>query len=342
MFNAISEGFHGILDFIHKVQGPYTYEDPITGYSIFVFLFLIGLEVTLSWKYEPELYKWKDFQASTMMGAGAIFISVFTKSLSYIMYIWVYDIFNPLVNGERINIFGWHAFSMAWYMFLICQVLDDFNYYWHHRLSHTVRCLWAAHIVHHSSDNFNLGTAFRNGWITIIYKPFFWVWLPAIGFNPVMVMICLSIQSIWQFQLHSKFVPYLGFLENFINSHKQHQVHHASNVEYMDKNHGGYLNIFDKLFGTHKVLDEANVDIKFGVVHPPSSYHPIEILTHEYRDIWNDVKSTKNFRHKLMYIFGPPGWRPGDYSQTVKYMQREIEKKKQQMQKVKEAETVGA
>lgn len=342
MFEFISEIFNGVMNFIHEMQGQYTYEDPITGYSIFIFAFLIGLEVLLSLKYEPELYKWKDFQASATMGIGAIFVSVFTKSLSFVMYIWVYDLFNPEVNGIRTNIiFGWEAFSMAWYMFIICQILDDFNYYWHHRLSHTVRCLWAAHIVHHSSENFNLGTAVRNGWVTLLYKPFFWVWLPMIGFNPVMVMICLSVQSLWQFQLHSKFVPYMGFLEYFVNTHKQHQVHHAQNVEYMDKNHGGYLNIFDKIFGTHKVLDEKNVDIRFGVVHPPNSYNPLVIVSHEYKDIWNDVKSTKNWKHKFMYIFGPPGWRPGDYSQTVKYMQREIERKKMEAKQTVETSVIA-
>lgn len=317
-----------IIDLIHQLQGPYTFDDPIAAYGVIAFVALILLEVVLSLKYDPELYQWKDFGASTSMGLGAVILGVFSKIMTFFLFISVYNLFNHEVNGIRMNILGYQSFGLAWYVFLICQVLDDFNYYWYHRLSHTVRCLWAAHIVHHSSDNFNLGSGIRNGWVTLFYKPVFWLWLPAIGFNPIVVMTCLSIQSLWQFQLHTKFMPYFGFFEKFMNTHKQHQVHHAQNLEYMDKNHGGYLNIFDKIFGTHEVLDDKNIEVKFGVVHPPNSYNPFVILTHEYKDIWNDVKSTKNFKHKLMYIFGPPGWRPGDFSQTVRVMQREVKKQK--------------
>jgi sterol desaturase/sphingolipid hydroxylase (fatty acid hydroxylase superfamily) len=335
--------FNSILDFIHQIQGKYTFDDPIAGYGVIAFVSLIILEIVLSLKYDPELYQWKDLGASASMGAGSVVVAVFAKIMSFAMFIGVYNLFNHEVNGVRMNLFGWESFSLAWYVFLICQVLDDLCYYWHHRLSHTVRCLWAAHIVHHSSHNFNLGSGIRNGWITLLYKPIFWLWLPALGFNPIVVMTCLSIQSLWQFQLHTKFMPYLGFLEIFMNTHKQHQVHHAQNVEYMDKNHGGYLNIFDRLFGTHEVLDDKNIEIKFGVVHPPKSHNPLVILTHEYKDIWNDVKSTKNFKHKLMYIFGPPGWRPGDFSQTVRSMQREIKKQKQlNNQQVQQQEAVVA
>ncbi len=315
-------------EFIDLILSDYWFNDPIASYGVIAFVLLIALEVSLSLKYEPELYKWKDFGASATMGAGSIVVSIFAKVFSFALFIGVYAIFNKEVNGVRMNFFGWQSFSMAWYVFLACQVLDDLSYYWHHRLSHTVRFMWAAHIVHHSSDNFNLGSGLRNGWITLLYKPIFWLWLPALGFNPIVVMTCLSIQSLWQFQLHTKFVPHLGFLELFMNTHKQHQVHHAQNVEYMDKNHGGYLNIFDRIFGSHKTLETGSIDIKFGVAHPPNSYNPIVILTHEYKDIWKDVKSTPNWKHKFMYAFGPPGWLPGNTSQTVRNMQKALKQKK--------------
>lgn len=291
-------------------------------YAVPGFVLLIVLEIIFSLKYEKELYVWKDFASSTTMGAVAVILAIFTKTASLAAFWGIYEMFNPIVEGTRMNIFGWSSFGFAWYMFLICQVLDDFNYYWYHRLSHTVRCLWAAHIVHHSSDNYNLGTGIRNGWVTLFYKPIFWLWLPAIGFHPAMVAVCLGIQAMWQFQLHTKFVPHLGFLEKFMNTHKQHQVHHAQNIEYLDKNHGGYLNIYDRIFGTHGKLDEENIETKFGVIHPPKSYNPLDIVSHEYNNIWKDVKSTKNIWHKFMYIFGPPGWSPDGSSLTVRQMQR--------------------
>lgn len=111
-----------------------------------------------------------------------------------------------------------------------------------------------------------------------------------------------------------------------------HQVHHACNIEYMDKNHGGILNIFDRVFGTWKELDE-NVDIAYGVTSPPGSYNLWVILTHEYSDIWRDIKKSENLWHKLMYVFGPPGWSHDGSTQNVKEIRKEMALIKRQMAK---------
>lgn len=291
------------------------------------FVALILLELAYSKTHGKEgLYKWKDLFASSAMGLGAVVLTPFIKvfSAAFIFTI-VYEFFNPEINGVRTNIMGYESFGFAWYLWLICQFLDDFSYYWFHRLNHTVRILWAAHIVHHSSDNFNLGTGIRNGWFTLLYKPLFYMWLPAIGFDPRMVIFCLGIEALWQFQLHTQYIPKLGFLEKFLNTHTQHQVHHSQNLEYLDKNHGGYLNMFDKIFGSWEELNEET-EIKYGVVHPPESHNPLVILTHEYRDIWNDIRKTRNPYNWFMYTFGPPGWSHDGSTQTVRQMQREMKK----------------
>ena len=101
-------------------------------------------------------------------------------------------------------------------------------------------------------------------------------------------------------------------------------MHHSSNLEYLDKNHGGYLNLFDRLFGTFKDLDEKN-HTHFGVLHPPETHNPIDILTHEYRDIWRDVKKAPGLKAKFMYAFGPPGWSHDGSRKTVREIQREME-----------------
>ncbi|HUH47020.1 MAG TPA: sterol desaturase family protein, partial [Arenibacter sp.] len=139
--------------------------------------------------------------------------------------------------------------------------------------------------------------------------------------------VCLGIEALWQFQLHTVYVPKMGFLEKILNTHTMHQVHHAQNVEYLDKNHGGFLNIFDRIFGTWKELDE-DIDVKYGVTHAPDSHNPIIILTHEFKDIYNDVKKSKKLSHALMYIFGPPGWSPDGSTLTVKQQQRLFKKQK--------------
>lgn len=296
-----------------------------------IFIALIVLEIIFSLKYNPTLYKWKDLATSGTMGVGAAVLAAGAKVFSLLLFSLVYIIFNPLgEDGVRENIlFGWQAFGLTtWYIWLICQVLDDFSYYMVHRANHEVRVLWAAHIVHHSSDHFNLGTAVRNGWVTLFYKPFFYMWIPALGFHPIMLMTCLSIEAFWQYQLHVQWMPRLGFLEKIFNLHKHHEVHHSSDVEYLDKNHGGYLILFDKIFGTFKDKDDSKA-IKYGVLHPPNSYNPVTVLTHEYANIWNDVKEAKTWKGRFMYIFGPPGWREDGSGKTVKQMQAELEAQRQ-------------
>ncbi|MGJ8737090.1 sterol desaturase family protein [Zobellia laminariae] len=292
-------------------------------YGVPCFLAFILLEISYSHTHgDKDLYVWKDFFASGAMGVGSAILGPLIKITVLItVFTYTYEFFNPIVDGVRTNIMGYESFGYAWYVFVACQLADDFTYYWFHRANHEVRILWAAHIVHHSSDHFNLGTAIRNGWFTLLYKPFFYMWMPAIGFPVEVVIFALAIESFWQFQLHSQYVPKMGWVEKIFNTHTMHQVHHAQNVEYLDKNHGGFLNIFDKVFGTWKELDD-DVEVKFGVIHAPKSYNPIVILTHEFKDIWADVKKAKKFSHKLMYIFGPPGWSPDGSTLTVKQQQR--------------------
>ena len=158
------------------------------------------------------------------------------------------------------------------------------------------------------------------------------MWIPALGFRPEMILVCLGIEALWQFQLHSQYVPKMGFIEKIFNTHTMHQVHHAKNVEYMDKNHGGFLNMFDKVFGTWQELDDS-IPVQYGVTKPPNSFNPIVILTHEYKDIWIDMKKSKNWGHKFMYIFGPPGWSHDGSSKTVKQLQRELALQSVQIQK---------
>ncbi len=289
------------------------------------FIALVLLELAYSKSHDDkDLYEWKDLFTSSSMGLGAVILAPLLKIISAatIFYL-VYEIFNPEVNGVRMNIMGYQSFGWAWYVWLTCQLLDDLSYYWLHRFNHTVRFMWAAHIVHHSSTRYNFGTGLRNGWVTIMYKPIFYMWLPAIGFHPEMVLVCLGVEALWQFQLHTKYAPRLGFLEKFMNTHKQHQVHHAKNLEYLDKNHGGYLNIFDRLFGSWKDLDD-NTTIEFGVIRDPKSHNPFVVLSHEYKDIWRDVKGSKNLYEAFMYIFGEPGWSPDGSTLTVKQQQRAI------------------
>jgi len=297
---------------------------PLT-WGVPCFVVCVLIELAYSKTHDNKsLYNWKDLTTSSAMGLGAGFLATLLKFVSgAAIFYAVFEIFNPEINGVRTNIMGYETFGWGIGVWLLCQLLDDFSYYWLHRFNHTVRFMWAAHIVHHSSNHYNLGTGLRNGWFTVLYKPFFYMWIPALGFHPEMLLVCMGIESFWQFQLHTTYIKRLGFLEKFMNTHTQHQVHHAQNVEYLDKNHGGYLNIFDKIFGTWKDFD-PNVKVEYGVIHAPDSNNPFVVVSHEYQDIWRDVKGSKNLYQAFMYIFGEPGWSPDGSTLTVKQMQKEL------------------
>src|SRR5690606_14912955 len=157
------------------------------------------------------------------------------------VFIVIFNLFKEI----RIQYLGYESFGWAWYVWVVCLLCDDFNFYWHHRLSHTIRLLWAAHIPHHNADTFNLTVSIRNGWFITFYKPIFWLWMAAIGFEPVMIATCLVINAAYQFFLHTQHVPKLPWYGAVFNTPYDHVVHHSSNVEYMDKNHGGILIIWD-------------------------------------------------------------------------------------------------
>ena len=273
-------------------------------------------------KGHKNIYSRKDFISSISMFIGASILNPIAKLVySVALLYFIYDIFNPELNNVRTNILGYESFGWIWYMWIVAQVLADFSHYWLHRFNHTVRFMWAAHVTHHSSEHFNYGTGIRLSWIVLLYKPLFYAWMVAIGFHPEMVVICLGIEAVYQFVLHTSYCPKLGFLEHILVTPKQHQVHHATNVQYLDKNHGAMLCIWDKMFGTYRTFEE-DVDIKYGVTQAPNSYNPLIIATHEYKAIWHDVKHAKTIREGFMYVFGPPGWHPQGKTFTVKQMQK--------------------
>jgi sterol desaturase/sphingolipid hydroxylase (fatty acid hydroxylase superfamily) len=288
-------------------------------YGVPLFLILIITEIYVSYKEEKDLYDWKDLCASSFMGAGALLVGPLSKLATFGLFYFLYNVAEPL----RAEWLGFESLGWSWWVWILAIIADDFNFYWYHRYSHTIRVLWAAHVVHHSSRRFNYGTAIRNGWITLLYKPFWWLWMPLVGFHPVMIATVISINSLYQFCLHTQYVPRLGFLEKFMNTPILHQVHHARNVEYLDKNHGGMLIIWDKLFGTFKDLDD-NVKPEFGVLSEPNSYNPMRILLHEYDSIWSDIKKAPGWKNKLKYVFSEPGWSHDNSRLTAKQMQEKM------------------
>ena len=281
--------------------------DPVM-YAIPIFSLLVFIEFFLYYKERTEIVEIKDNLASITMGLGSIVINLGAKTVAFAAYYFLYQF--------RLFDLGWQ-----WWVWLLILFADDFTFYWHHRLSHQIRILWAAHINHHSSERYNLTTALRQSWTEMLYKYVFWLWLPLVGFHPIMIMMMLSISLIYQFFLHTETVKKLGFLEIFMNTPSHHRVHHATNIQYLDKNHAAIFIIWDKIFGTFQVEEENDKPI-YGITNNIDTFNPVKIAFHEFGNIGKDVKNAPTFLDKIKYMLMPPGWRHEGEISTSKYLQQ--------------------
>ncbi|MEP5611656.1 MAG: sterol desaturase family protein [Cyclobacteriaceae bacterium] len=263
----------------------------------------------------------KDVLAGFGIAFGSSIVASFTKVFAVVViFHWFFELLAPL----REQYLGYTSIGFAWWAWMLAIVADDFTFYWHHRFSHTVRVLWACHVPHHSSKNYNFAVSIRNGWFITLYKPIFWIWLACVGFEPVMIGTAMIINGTYQYFLHTKLLGSLGWFGKIFNNPYVHAVHHSSNVEYLDKNHGGILLIWDHLFGTWQNIIKG-VAPKYGILKDPETYNPIRLNTHEFEDIIKDVRKSKSLKQALMHIFGPPGWSPDNSTLTVKQIQSGVE-----------------
>ena len=183
---------------------------------------------------------------------------------------------------------------------------QEFCYYWFHRCSHRIRFLWANHAVHHSTNRFNLTAAYRFGWTgRLIGVNAFFVPLILLGFPPRAVFITLNLSLLYQFWIHTDWVPRLGPLEWVLNTPSHHRVHHSVNPEYLDKNYGGALIVFDRLFGTFAAERDA-VPCRYGLVKPLHSNNPLVIVAHEWIALARDLGRGRGARDWWRALVGPP------------------------------------
>lgn len=292
---------------------------------IYIYPILIGFMILEFFGARENYRDLKDTAAGFGIALGASIVVSFTKVFTVV---YIFQFFFDVMMSVREALFGYSEVGWAWWAWALCILADDFNFYWHHRWSHTVRLLWAAHVPHHSSKQFNLSVSIRNGWFITFYKPIFWLWLPIVGFDPMMVGTALIINATYQYFLHTRTVKDMGLFGKIFNTPYVHQVHHSSNVEYLDKNHGGILVIWDKLFGTWQPVIE-DLEPKYGILKDPGTYNPIRLNTHEFEDIWRDLKKSSKLKDKLMYVFGPPGWSHDGSTQTAKEIQAEFAMRQQ-------------
>ena len=283
--------------------------DP-TVFAIPVFIALIIIEVVINAKKNLNLYKFKDSSANITMGLGSVVIGLLTKTFAFFVFLWIYQ-------------FRLFEIPNTWWMWGLLLLADDVTFYWYHRLAHQIRFFWAAHVQHHSSEHMNFSVALRQSWGEPFIKFLFYIWLPFIGFNPVYILIMQAISLVYQFFPHTKLVGKLGPVEWIFNTPSHHRVHHATQVQYLDKNHAGILIIWDRMFGTFQ--KEIEVPI-YGITENINSFSPLKIASHEYISLWQDIRRSKKLSDKIKYLINPPGWSHDGENRTSKELQRQLPK----------------
>ncbi|MEV4280718.1 sterol desaturase family protein [Actinoplanes xinjiangensis] len=271
---------------------------PAVLYAVPAFLLLIVMEF-LSFRFLPDDeergYEARDTATSLSMGLGSQIIGVPWKLVTAVVFAGLYVI-SPFKLDPH-----------DWWVWVLLFFADDLAYYWFHRLHHEVRVLWASHVVHHSSRFFNLSTALRQTWTPMTSLPF-WLGLAALGFPPWMIFLQQSISLGYQFFLHTERVDRMWRpIEWFFNTPSHHRVHHGSNDPYLDRNYGGILIVWDRLFGSFEPEGEK---VAYGLTSNIQTYNPLRVATHEYAAIWRDLRGATTWRDRAGYLFGPPGWQP--------------------------------
>nr|WP_321245544.1 sterol desaturase family protein [uncultured Psychroserpens sp.] len=267
-------------------------------YAIPFFVIAMLLEVYVTIKQGIKTYDPKDAFSSIAMGLGNVFLGFFSKALVLLAFLFIYQNFRLF------------TIPIAWWSFVLIFFADDLAYYCFHRISHECRLFWASHVVHHSSQHYNLSTALRQTWSGGFYTFIFWLWLPLLGFHPGMIMLQMSISLLYQFWIHTETIEKMPkWFEAVFNTPSHHRVHHGSNPLYLDRNHAGILIIWDRFFGTFQpeLKDEKVV---YGLVKNIDTYNPVKIAFTEWIDMFKDVfSSRKSLKSRLLYLFKPPGWR---------------------------------
>lgn len=191
----------------------------------------------------------------------------------------------------------------AWWTWVALFFIDDLAYYIFHRVSHESRLFWNFHVVHHSSEQYNLSVAVRQSWFSGILHWLFYVPIMLLGFAPWMFALMHGFNLIYQFWIHTKVIRRLGPLEYVLNTPSHHRVHHGVNNPYLDKNYAGVLIIWDRLFGSF--VEEAE-EPRYGIIKPLKSYNPLWVNLHAWWEMYDAMKRQKGFAAKLKCIFGSP------------------------------------
>jgi sterol desaturase/sphingolipid hydroxylase (fatty acid hydroxylase superfamily) len=248
------------------------------------------IEITLVLVHKPEQTVIRDLKANMLLGTCYLLTGLLIKGIAFSVFsvVYSYSIFKP---------------ELSWWLWIIGFLSCDFIHYAYHWLGHKTRIFWAAHVTHHSSEHFNISTGLRNNFLHVFYRFLFWSPLCFFGIPPEMVLLFESVTAIQNFIVHTEKVGKLGVLDWLFNTPSNHRVHHGSNPEYLDKNLGGILMVYDHLFGTYA---KETVPATYGITHNIKTHDPLKIILHEYIKLAKELAKTRGLLAKLRFLFSLP------------------------------------
>ena len=269
-------------------------------YAVPFFFLLIGIELLADRWRGVRTYRTADAINSLSAGVLSTTSGLLTKAVGLLTYTYAW---------QHLALFELRADSL--WVWLFAFVFYDFCYYWNHRLGHERNVLWAAHSVHHQSEEYNLSTALRQTSTGFLFGWIFYLPMAVAGVPPLVFLTVAALNLLYQFWVHTRHVPKLGWFEWFFISPSNHRVHHAQNAVYMDRNYGGVFILWDRLFGTfQEELDEEPV--VFGVTTPLASWNPLWANLQFYAVLWQDAVRAESWWDRLRIWFMRTGWRPED------------------------------
>ncbi len=282
-------------------------------FSTPITLTLVILEIFVSVRFDKQYYKLKDTKANLVLGLGYVITDTLSRGAGLILLAIVY------LYGLHLSFLAGQHVVLYWILLVLAE---DFTYWFMHLMDHRVRFLWAGHIHHHSSKEFNFSVGLRSAVFEPIEKFFFFIPLAFVGFRPLDIVLIYVLAQGWGTFVHTRMIRKLGPLEYFLTTPSHHRVHHGANIKYLDKNYGMFLIIWDKIFRTFQVEDPL-VPVEYGTLKNVQYKNYLDIIFNEYGAIIRDIKQNISFKSKLKYIFGPPGYSHDGSRKTTRQLQEE-------------------
>ncbi|HSC83252.1 MAG TPA: sterol desaturase family protein, partial [Pseudomonas sp.] len=281
-------------------------------YAVPAFFLLIALELLADRWRGLNTYRLADALNSLSTGVLSTTSGLLTKAFGLLTYAFAW---------QHLALFELPA-EQLW-VWIFAFFFYDFCYYWLHRMGHERSILWAAHAVHHQSEEYNLSTALRQTSTGFLLGWIFYLPMAIAGVPPLVFLSVGAMNLLYQFWVHTRHVPKLGWLEWIFITPSNHRVHHAQNPVYMDRNYGGVFILWDRLFGTFQEELEAE-PVVFGVTVPLRSWNPLWANLQVYAALWQDARRAESWWDKLRIWFMRTGWRPADVAAKYPHNKPEL------------------